>query len=103
MGQWLERLRAVKREGVVASKHSHETDPALREALDIVDRAAGVDHLTICFPAEGVANFYPETFDPERLYRRLVWLIEVVKRRPDLLRCAASACGGEHEHGHGFH
>ena len=75
-----------------------ETLPCRKPSKSILAESQDIDHLEICFSTDGHADFYPQTNDPERLYRRLRWLMKLVRRRPELLRHAAGACQGGHDH-----
>jgi hypothetical protein len=48
-----------------------------------------IDHLELCFSADGSTQFYPQTDDPVRLARRLAEVVELLHDRPGLILCAA--------------
>ncbi|MBI4641421.1 MAG: hypothetical protein HY731_12050 [Candidatus Tectomicrobia bacterium] len=78
--------------------HHGSGDRLVEEAEQIVHEIAEIDHLTLCFLPDGTVNFYPETFDPERLYRRLKRVLKVFRQHPEALRCAVGACDGRCGH-----
>jgi hypothetical protein len=71
-------------------------DPGVREALERLSGSIDIDHLEICFLPDATAHFYPDTFKPHRLHRRLSRLIKILGQHPQAIRCAAGACQGGH-------
>jgi hypothetical protein len=71
-------------------------NPTLQGPLKVMAESQDTDHIEICFPEDGSAQFYPRTNNPQRLHQQMRWLLRVLRHYPESVRCAAGACQGGH-------